>query len=415
MKLFSLFDKAINSALADGPSDAQTAKADEICKDVAGGDPKVFEYRFSGAQAKLFECTYDVAADSGTIERKTLVKLYNDPDAINFYRMNKNRLNDVVNAYQNGGDIGVGAEIYKTYNDGNPYGSLNFAIVQEFLNGGDLEDTTPTDDDIFAVARLLAKNHLVPYGDTGMNRDFCSQHWPWNTVAYGDHLNDDYFKDGRDFVQGYMQKNGIGDMKTLQEFYEYARDQAEMAPSPAVFSHGDPHLGNIFKLDDGTYRLLDYDNSNIGPRIWDLIYFWNKLPNTDKDSKFDAYINAYVTEYNAGNPPVPVTAAEISNEFFCHLPYSLLQLAAFYHTMEDLRFLKIDELTLYVMDLILKDKNFPQCQAASVPTGALYADCEFEAKSNDVQMKVTNKGGNGGSDAREYSLALGLLFLSIFR
>ena len=64
-------------------------------------------------------------------------------------------------------------------------------------------------------------------------------------------------------------------METLQEFYEYARDQAEMAPSPAVFTHGDPHLGNIFKLNDGTYRLLDYDNSNIGPRIWDLLYFWN--------------------------------------------------------------------------------------------------------------------------------------------
>ena len=64
-------------------------------------------------------------------------------------------------------------------------------------------------------------------------------------------------------------------METLQEFYDYAVDQAEMAPSPVVFTHSDPHKGNIFKLDNGEYRLLDYDNSNIGPRIWDLIYFWN--------------------------------------------------------------------------------------------------------------------------------------------
>ena len=64
-------------------------------------------------------------------------------------------------------------------------------------------------------------------------------------------------------------------MTTLQEFYDYTVMQAEMAPSPAVFTHADPHKGNIFKLDDGTYRLLDFDNANIGPRIWDLIYFWN--------------------------------------------------------------------------------------------------------------------------------------------
>ncbi|CAG5104463.1 Oidioi.mRNA.OKI2018_I69.chr1.g1266.t1.cds [Oikopleura dioica] len=356
-----------------------------------------------GAQAKLWECTYDITTDSGTIlERKTLVKLYNDSDSINFYRENKNRLDDVLNAYENAGSNGIGAEIYKTYNDGEPFANLNFAVVQEYLNGTDLEDTLPTDDDIFAVARLLAKNHLVPYEETNMNRDFCSQHWPWNTVAYGEHMNDDYYEEARDFIHDHAQEEGIGDMETLQEFYEYARDQAEMAPSPAVFTHGDPHLGNIFKLNDGTYRLLDYDNSNIGPRIWDLLYFWNKLPNDDKDSKFDAYIDAYVTEYNAGNPPVTVTVGEITNEFICHLPYSILQLAAFYHTI-DLE--PYDEWTLYVMDAILKEPNFPQCQATPEPTGARYADCEFEAKSNDVEMKV-----NG---AREMGVALGLLFLFI--
>ena len=69
-------------------------------------------------------------------------------------------------------------------------------------------------------------------------------------------------------------RKGIGEMRTLQEFYEYTVEQAEMAPSPAVFSHNDPHMGNVYKLEDGGYLLADFDNSNIGPRIWDLIYFW---------------------------------------------------------------------------------------------------------------------------------------------
>ena len=38
---------------------------------------------------------------------------------------------------------------------------LNFAIVQEFLNGGDLDDAVPTRADILEVAKLFAKNHRV--------------------------------------------------------------------------------------------------------------------------------------------------------------------------------------------------------------------------------------------------------------
>jgi hypothetical protein len=38
---------------------------------------------------------------------------------------------------------------------------LNFAIVQEFLSGGDLEDGLATRADILEVAKLFAKNHRV--------------------------------------------------------------------------------------------------------------------------------------------------------------------------------------------------------------------------------------------------------------
>lgn len=408
MKLFSLL--AINYVYA-APSDEQTAKADEFCKDVAGGTPKVFEYKFSGAQANLFECTYDVTVNSVTSERKTLVKLYKDPQSINFYRINDDRLEDVLNAYQSGGDIGIGAQIYKTYNTGSG-ADLNFAIVQEYLSGGDLEDSLATKTDILEVAKLFAKNHRKSYDETNMNRDFCYAHWPWNTRAFGDHINDQYFENGREFIQQHMTEHGIGDMTTLQEFYDYAVDQAEMAPSPAVFTHSDPHKGNIFKLDNGQYRLLDYDNSNIGPRIWDLIYFWNKLENdqADKDAWFYDYINAYVTEFNANGSPVTITYDQIANEFFCHLPWHLLQTAAFYNVLSEAEpsIKGVDALFLYAMDAILKDPFFPKCASVAEPTGSLYADCEGTQRSNDVTIL------NSSASSQNFGIALAFILLTIF-
>ena len=53
-------------------------------------------------------------------ERKTLVKIYNNPQFTNFYRENTDRLHDVVNAYSLAGEMGVGAKVYKTYLEGLP-------------------------------------------------------------------------------------------------------------------------------------------------------------------------------------------------------------------------------------------------------------------------------------------------------
>jgi len=408
MKLFPLL--AINSVFG-APSDEQTAKADEICKEVAGGTPKVFEYKFSGAQANLFECTYDVTENSVTSERKTLVKLYNNPKDINFHRANQNRLDDVLNAYQSSSDIGIGAKIYKTVKTGSG-DNLNFAIVQEFLNGGDLEDGLASKADILEVAKLFAKNHRKSYTETNMNRDFCYAHWPWNTRAFGDHINDDFYTGGRKFIQQHMSEHGIGDMETLQEFYDYAVDQAEMAPSPVVFTHSDPHKGNIFKLDNGEYRLLDYDNSNIGPRIWDLIYFWNKLDNaqSDKDEWFNDFINAYVTEFNANGSPVTITSDQISNEFICHLPWQILQTAAFYNVFSEFEpgLKGIDALFLYGMDGILKFPGYPKCKKTTEPTDSFYGDCDGTQRSNDVTIL------NSSADAHNFGFALAFILLTVF-
>lgn len=53
-----------------------------------------------------------------TKERKTLVKIYNNTQFTNFYRENTDRLDDVTNAYKIAGEMGVGAEIYRTYLEG---------------------------------------------------------------------------------------------------------------------------------------------------------------------------------------------------------------------------------------------------------------------------------------------------------
>jgi hypothetical protein len=408
MKLFPLL--AIQSAFA-APSAEQTTKADEICQNVAGGTPKVFAYKFSGAQANLFECTYDVTENSVTSERKTLVKLYNDPQAINFYRANDDRLDDVLNAYQSASDIGIGAQIYQTVKTGSG-ADLNFAIVQEFLSGGDLEDGLATRADILEVAKLFAKNHRKSYAETNMKRDFCYADWPWNTRAFGDHINDAFYTSGREFIQQHINEHGIGDFNTLQEFYDYAVEQAEKAPSAVVFTHSDPHKGNVFKLDNGQYRLLDYDNSNIGPRIWDLIYFWNKLDNvqSDKDAWFYDFINAYVTEFNANGSPVTITYAQVSNEFFCHLPWHILQTAAFYNVFsESVPELKgVDALFLYAMDAILKDPNYPTCNQAAEPTDAFYGDCDGTQRSNDITIL------NSSATTQNFGIALAFILLTIF-
>ena len=102
-----------------------------------------------------------MTVESVLSERRTLVKLYKDPQSINFYRADDNRLNDVLNAYRSASEIGVGPEIYETINKGSGE-NLEFAIVQEFLSGGDLENGIPaTKDDILEVAKLFARNHAV--------------------------------------------------------------------------------------------------------------------------------------------------------------------------------------------------------------------------------------------------------------
>ena len=88
------------------------------------------------------------------------MKLYKDPQSINYYREDDNRLNDVLNAYRSASEIGVGPEIYKTVNTGSG-ADLEFSIVQEFLTGGDLEDSPTTKNDVLEVARLFARNHAV--------------------------------------------------------------------------------------------------------------------------------------------------------------------------------------------------------------------------------------------------------------
>ena len=56
--------------------------------------------------------------------------------------------------------------------------------------------------------------------------------------------------------------------------------------------------------------------------------------------------------------------AQVSNEFICHLPWHILQTAAFYNVFsQSVPELKgVDALFLYVMDAILKDPYYRKYQ-----------------------------------------------------
>ncbi|CBY07567.1 unnamed protein product [Oikopleura dioica] len=289
--------------------------------------------------------------------------------------------------------MGVGAEIYKTYFEGSG-ADVKLAIVVEFLSGADLAWKPLTKDDILAVAKLFGRNHRIPHSEAKMKHDFCYESWPWNTRAFGDHLNDPMWSRSRAFIEDYLRKNGIAGMTTLQEFYEYTVSRAEMAPSPAVFSHGDAWQANIYKLNDGSFRLNDYDNANIGPRIWDLQYFWIKLENSaeEKISIFEEYITTYVNEFNSGSQSAKTNVAEIMNEFVCHLPWHILQTASMFHLFsEKLENIKgWDALLLSAIDDIIKDPNSAKCVKAAEPKNEFFGKCDGEPKSNNVKIGEEN-------------------------
>ena len=101
---------------------------------------------------------------------------------------------------------------------------------------------------------------------------------------------------------------------------------------------------------------------------------------SDKDAWFNDFINAYVTEFNANGSPVTITcklwiifqstytsknlADQISNEFICHLPWHVLQTAAFYNVFSEFEpgLKGIDALFLYAMDAILKTPGYRKSQ-----------------------------------------------------
>lgn len=83
---------------------------------------------------------------------------------------------------------------------------VTLAIVVEFLSGADFAWKPLTKDDILAVAKLFGRNHRIPHSEAKMKHDFCYESWPWNTRAFGDHLNDPMWSRSRAFIEDYLSK-----------------------------------------------------------------------------------------------------------------------------------------------------------------------------------------------------------------
>lgn len=94
---------------------------------------------------------------------------------------------------------------------------------------------------------------------------------------------------GTDYVLadlGAVARCGVTPAHLLPRWTAAARALAaladrELARVPTLLLHGDLHLGNVLER-DGQLRLLDFDDSRIGPAVQDL---WLALPGTDREAE----------------------------------------------------------------------------------------------------------------------------------
>lgn len=75
---------------------------------------------------------------------------------------------------------------------------------------------------------------------------------------------------------------------------------------PKVFIHGNPHLDNYAKTNNGE-AMVDFDRSRIGPYVWDIVRFLSSLSlkyeNKDPSKllpkkTLEAFLEGYVYSFN---------------------------------------------------------------------------------------------------------------------
>jgi Ser/Thr protein kinase RdoA (MazF antagonist) len=122
------------------------------------------------------------------------------------------------------------------------------------------------DEQVQVLGRLLARIHNVGAAATAPNRPRLEPH----TSA----LEPLAFLEGRGFLPEICRRRYRAAVETLAEIYF---ERSEGVPLQRI--HGDCHVGNLLRTDDG-WCFLDFDDFVVGPAVHDV---WMLLPGRDAE------------------------------------------------------------------------------------------------------------------------------------
>jgi len=358
----------------------------EFCKEFHDGEENI-EIKFlgQGAQARVYRCT-NLATNP---VNNSAVKFYRYPITMNVPER------EIIDTAM--GNLGIGAKVYEfNYNIsdltcnfafGEVCGHQPAAKFEEFLSGSNPEYTDLLNPDFnLVVARKMAELHLVSPSEVAIPIDNYQKNvWPWNTARVVDHLNEIIYDSAKENIDVVIRANPItgkyGSIENLDDAAQFCQDLVDATNSPIVFSHNDPHVGNLF-LRDGNSSLndrfifIDFDNAAFGYRAWDILYYLTKFPEFPSDDQLELFLTEYLMAYNKGSE-TKYTLDEILNEIDCHIPFHLLQTILFYSSFglqaSESIVTKLDDTVQAFLDgtKTCGDSKFPTENSAKLPTATL--------------------------------------------
>jgi Ser/Thr protein kinase RdoA (MazF antagonist) len=161
--------------------------------------------------------------------------------------------------------------------------------------GRPLEDAKMNDDQVGAVARLIARVHTcldaAPAEMTGVNWDL---HWlvdvSLEQVAP--------VLEHRPADRAYVQELGTAIKARVRDLLP------QQAPAYGLI-HGDLHQGNLYQDPAGALTLIDWESYGYGWRAWEIAYFltgkfgdwaWDPAVEQMRERRRDLFLQAYLSE-----------------------------------------------------------------------------------------------------------------------